>query len=105
MSRQAVEQRLISCRLRGRLIDNDDIAPRQCPLVLSKRLADYALDSVSVGRLPAMLFRDRQAEPRGSLLVLSAKHRKPFVATARRFLEHPAERRSIEQPLVLFEPV
>lgn len=105
MSCQAVEQRLISCRSSGRLVDNDDIAPHQCHLVLSKRLADYALDSVSAGRLPAVLFRDRQAEPRGALLVLSAKHRKPFVATARRFLEHAAERSSIEQPLVLFEPV
>lgn len=103
--RQAVEQLLISCRPGGRLIDNNYVEPHHRSLMLSKRLADNALDSISTRRLPAMFLGDRQTETSDVLLVVSAKHRKPFVLIARRFFEHPPERNGIEQPVVLFEPV
>ncbi len=105
VSPQAVVQLLISCRPGGRLIDNNYVEPDQCSLMLSKRLADNALDSVSTRRLPAMLLGDRQTETSDVLLVISAQHRKPFVPTARRFFEYPPERNGIEQPVVLFESV
>jgi hypothetical protein len=105
VGRQAVEQRLISCRSGGRLIDNNHVEPHQCGLMLSKRLPDNALDSISARRLPALFLGDRQAETSDVLLVVSAKHRKPFVLASRRFFEHPPERSGIEQPLILLEPV
>ena len=72
--------------------------------MLPERFPDNALDSVSTGRLPAVLFRYCQAQPGDILLVVSAKHGKPFVTTAGRFFEHARIRGSIKQPLFFLVP-
>ena len=105
MRGHAVEQLPIRGIGRGRLVDHDDVETCQLRLVLPERFPDNALYSVPAGRLPAVLFRNCQAEPGDVLVVLPAKYRKPFVAATGRFFKHAAERRSIQEPVFFLEPV
>ena len=72
--------------------------------MLPERLPDDAFDSVSTGRWPAVFLRDRQSKSGNALVILSAKHGKPFVPTARGFLEDARVRGGIKQPFVFLEP-
>ena len=98
-----------SCRLPAifacGLVNHNDIQARHFCLVLSKRFPDNALDSVSAGCLPAILFRNCEAQPRYFCVVRPAKYGKPFVPAARRFFEHAAECSSIQEPVFFLEPV
>jgi hypothetical protein len=105
MCRHAIEQLPVGGTFCGRLVDHDNVETGQFGLVLPERFPDNALYSVSAGCLPAVLFRNRQAEPGNVCLVLSAKYRKPFVAAARCFFEHAPERRSVQEPVFFLEPV
>lgn len=73
--------------------------------MMPERLPDDALDSIAVGRPTAVLFRDCQAEPRHAAAIVSAKHRKPFVATARCLFEYAANCAAIEKPISLAQAV
>jgi len=72
--------------------------------MLPERFPDNALDSVSAGSLPAVLFRYCQTQSGDVLVVVSAKHGKAFVTAAGRFFEHARIRRCIKQPLFFLEP-
>ena len=89
----------------GRLIDDDDIEAGQYLWVLSKRLSNNSLDTVSCRCFAAVLFRDSQTQPRGLIIASSAQHCKQFIAAACRFFEHAPERGSRKQSIRLLEPV
>jgi hypothetical protein len=105
MRRHAVEQLPVpGCLCRG-LVNHNDIQARHFCLVLSKRFPDNALDSVSAGCLPTILFRNCEAQPRDVCVIRPAKYGKPFVPAARRFFEHAAECSSIQEPVLFLVPV
>jgi len=76
---------------RGRLIDNNDIQPRQQRLMMPKGFSNYSLYAVSRACLATVLLRDRHSKPANLLFIGAAKHCKEFIAAARGFFEHAAE--------------
>ena len=105
VSRHAVEQLPVGGFGGRRLVDDNNVHSAYLRLVLSKRLPDDALYSISTGRLPAVFFRYRQAQPGVIEVILPGEYRKPFIAATRGFFEHAAERLGIEQPVLFLEPV
>ena len=81
---------------RGRLINYDDIEPRQQRLMVPKGLSNYSLYAVSRACLATVLLRDRHSKPANLLFVVAAKYCKEFIAAACGFFEHAAESGSIE---------
>lgn len=102
---QAVKQLPVAAVACGGLVDYHDVEVFEHLLVMSKRLADNALDPVSCCCCPAMLFRYCQAKAACRVVIVVAKNRKPFVAAARRIFEYPPIGRSINQPLIFAKTV
>jgi len=96
MPGQAIKKLPVGARSGRWLIHYNDIDACELFLVLSKRLAHDTLDAVSCRRLATVFLGDRKPEPGQTPIVLSVKHRKPFVAAAGGFLEHSAERCGIQ---------
>jgi len=81
---------------RGRLIDNNDIEPRQQRLMVPKGFSNYSLYAVSRTCLATVLLRDRHSKPASLFFIVAAKHCKEFIAAACGFFEHAAESGSID---------
>ena len=73
--------------------------------MVSKRLTHDALDSVALGCVAAVLFGNRESEPRRFAFIIPAQDGKPFVPAARGFFEDVAVGGRIEQPLVFTKSV
>ena len=73
--------------------------------MLSERLPDNALDSVSAGCLSTVFLGNGQTESGPVHLVFSVQHRKPFIPAARCFFEHACKSGRIKQPVFFLEPV
>ena len=91
MSLEAFGHRDIVRHSRRWLIHDDDINAVQLLLVLSKRLSNHSLNTVSRRRFTTMFFRDGKAEPCLFVIIVAAEHCKEFIPASRGFFEHAAE--------------
>jgi len=80
----------------SRLINYDDIEPRQQRLMVPKGFSNHSLYTVSRACLATVFLRNSHSEPADLLFVVAAKYCKEIIAAACGFFEHAAESGSIE---------
>jgi len=93
---QAIVYRAVIRHGRGRLINYDDIEPRQQWLMVPKGFSNHSLYPVSCACLATVFLRDSHSEPGNLLFIVAAKYCKEIIAAACGFFEHAAESGSIE---------
>ena len=100
---EAIEQPLVGgvrCRW---LVHHNNVHAFNQVLVLSERLANNALESITASGKPAVLLRDREPEPRWPGRTSPAQHREKLVVASRRIIEDAIEVSGDEEPLFFGE--